>query len=105
MNTVEVLEAARELIADPEHWTQGVYAKSALGLPIGPSAPGAVCWCAEGAMRKVTGDGPDGPWWDAFLAVSKLTPQGLIRWNDDRTHAEVLAKFDEAIAAAKASHE
>lgn len=38
--------------AKPETWTQGHYARSGLGRPIGAITPGARCWCMMGAIQK-----------------------------------------------------
>lgn len=102
MTTREALIAARELIEDPERWTQEESARDAdgKGVPIG--SPEACQWCAMGALSKIAPDG---------LMLSR-TRVALLRgtgtysvsmFNDapGRTHAEVLAAFDKAIAECK----
>lgn len=57
MNT-EVRQDAKamlELLSNRDHWTQGVYARDADGHSVDPVDPTAVCWCAVGAVHKVTG--------------------------------------------------
>lgn len=49
MRTVDILRAAREKIARPEHWTKGMYARATDGEYAAPRSPRAVCWCALGA--------------------------------------------------------
>lgn len=98
MNTREILVAARELISVPERWTQGSLAESRLGRPIGPSTPGAVCWCALGAVQKVADD-LNMPFGGAVSHLNKAGPINLGLFNDTHTHPEVVALFDRAIAS------
>lgn len=121
METLEVLERARALITPPEAWTTKAFARTAKGIlfPEGQrvqhSAPEAVCWCAVGACRKAAGvkrlfDENYAASDRAVQALGKqLRPEGwegsfadVHSYNDDHTHAEVLALFDRAIAAEKA---
>lgn len=103
MDTVDILKAARAKIARPEDWGKGrrVYDR-----------PKETC-CAAEAIEEVAGD----PWGfeefnrrkPAFRALynaaglewEKKYPDSLPEWNDapERTHAQVLAAFDLAIAA------
>lgn len=96
MNTTEVLKAARELISVPERWTQGKMSRMSNGEFALPKSILAVCWCAEGAVEKVSSKGDAV---DAIIALQKgadgMRPFVI---NDTRTHAEVLAMFDRAIA-------
>ena len=41
-----------ELLADPKAWTKNALARNASGGECTPYAPGAVCWCLEGAMMR-----------------------------------------------------
>lgn len=43
---------AKDLLADPAHWTKGALAKDKFGVQCWHSAPEAACWCLEGAIRK-----------------------------------------------------
>ena len=116
MTTLEILKAARELLSDEKRWTKGHYARDAQQRPTPPHAVDAVCWCPEGAMAKFSAASEDGtvnsiqvdePLFFAFQAVNKavfgkgqtLTDR-IHTWNDasERTHAEVLQRFDDAIA-------
>jgi hypothetical protein len=101
MTTLEILKAARKLITPKGAWITGVYAKTS---PKGRKAlfgndPAATCWCMEGALQKASGremvyDSQD--LLKPFGNIGKNLPQ----FNDapGRTHAEVLAAFDAAIA-------
>jgi hypothetical protein len=49
---VEVIADALEIMATPETWTRGTLARDAQGAPVSPFAPGAVRFCAIGALRN-----------------------------------------------------
>ncbi len=51
-----VLRAAADLIEPPGRWTQRFSARDVKGSPAGPTSPEAVCWCAYGALMKVSID-------------------------------------------------
>lgn len=104
MNTLETLKAARERISVPEHWTQGHYARNAAGTMESMTSSKAVCWCAEGSILMVD----SGHCGAALRALGSVVGTSHIpTFNDDarRTHAEVLAAFDEAIRRLEISHE
>lgn len=97
LNDVQaVLLAARTLIADPKDWTQGSYARSPSGRVCLPRDEVACQWCAVGALAFVTVD-HDGAYECMERAVGERAVSGF---NDSSTHAEVIAKFDEAIVLA-----
>lgn len=102
--TVEILKEARELIAKPGAWTQHHSARDASGHRVPVTHHRACSFCAYGAVARV-----------AFPASSTAAAaQALDRvvdaedwfpdFNDSRgrTQEEVVAKFDEAIAAEEA---
>ena len=81
---------------------QGQFAKDASGACVTSKHPGAVCWCLDGALTRVCIN-------DADAAIGARSALGaLIRgstiagFNDNHTHAEVLALLDRAIAKAEA---
>ena len=108
MNEVtKVLIEARKIISEPEHWTQGVFARDALGNDTDWDSPEAVCWCTAGAIRKAAG---------AFHyhqeqsieyhilvlhatkeLVSVIGDYGVSRFNDHHNHAQVVEVFNKAI--------
>lgn len=99
MQTIEVLEKARELISDPERWTQKVQARGPGDLEVDVFSPTATKWCAIGACRKVSGH-KDG----RLLATANLGDTTRARahctvgtYNDKATHAQVLNVFDATI--------
>lgn len=50
MNVHATLVAARALIATPETWAQGTYARDGLGNAVSTMSQEACCRCAEGAV-------------------------------------------------------
>lgn len=98
MTVKDDLIAAKALIADAAHWMQDDYSNIR-----GPDE--VMCYCALGACLKVDGlHGGDEEISPTCLALAKVVKPGepywVARFNDDHTHAEVLALFDRAIEAA-----
>ena len=99
---LQIVEKARALIADQQHWCRGELARNANGEGVCPTSASAVKRCALGAViaaaHEFAGD------LDAAhdLALKALRPKcgtaTLVRVNDIRGHAAVLALFDEVIA-------
>lgn len=87
---IEKLIAARALIESPDHWCQGMNACRADGTPCPTRSPEACAWCAEGAC--IACDANDGPLREV-PGVCGL----LAKYNDTRTHADVLELFNFAI--------
>lgn len=109
LTTLEILTRARALIADPNHWMQQDYSgvRDSEGTLIAVPAiyPGANCFCSIGAVHRVDNK-PSIAMTEESEALKflEIVMGGLVSiYNDSHTHAEVLAKFDEAIAAAKAA--
>lgn len=95
-----VLRQARALIEKPEHWTQGAFARDALRRQVRSFDAMAVCWCAVGAVGRVhpTDDSTHS---EALAALLRAVPGCSVAGFNDapvRTHAEVLALYDRAIA-------
>lgn len=99
MTTADTLRAARALIEQPERWTTTYLARNKQGRITGHASEDAVCWCAIGAIYKVTTDDPS-PYLDV---LRRITGNDLSGFNDSRTHAEVLDAFDRAIEIAEKS--
>lgn len=100
LTPLEVLICARKLIARPRWWTRGVCARDRFGVQVSPSSGGAYCWCAYGALIRAAGYGPLLS--AAVVILERVIGSRMTLFNDGADHAEVLAKFDEAIALAKA---
>lgn len=111
MTPVEILKAARELIAKPERWTRGCMARDELGNHVGVDDPEATCWCALGAISKASCCKDDDEWWIAAIPAEEVVRRKIVAlgftmpaissFNDSHDHAEVLALFDAAIASAQ----
>lgn len=96
MKVSEVLIAAKALIVDPANWTQGAYARTTTGkvchIAVG------TCYCSLGALKVTQG----------FIVPEKYKKYlenvmkcDIAAYNDSHTHAEVMKKWDEAIALAQ----
>lgn len=53
---VHVLEAALDLISDPDGWTKGAFARDNEGDPCLPKSEQARCYCSFGAIRVAAGE-------------------------------------------------
>jgi hypothetical protein len=108
MNTVEILEKARELIIDESRWTREAYMRSADGERADEDQMDvAVCFCGVGAIAKAKGQNPmdAAESYEADLLAQAIGGRegiDFFDFNDTHTHAEVIAAFDLAIASAKA---
>jgi hypothetical protein len=101
---LQIVEGARTLIADEQHWCRRHLAQDMNGISVSPTSANAVKRCGLGAViaaaYQLTHD------FDAAhdLGHNALRPRygpaTLIHVNDGRGHAAVLALFDEVIAAA-----
>jgi hypothetical protein len=101
MTTREVLVAMRELLAKPEAWTQGAYARDASGRYVSLVSQEASCWCIGGALLKCSRMG--GNYDEVLFKLGGIfAGDSISAWNDapERTHADVLALLDRAIAEA-----
>jgi hypothetical protein len=47
---IQVVEGARALIADEQHWCRGELARDVNGEEVCPTSASAVKWCAPGAV-------------------------------------------------------
>ena len=101
---VQIVERARALIADEGRWCRRELARDAKGRGVCPMSDSATKRCGLGALiaagYEITGD--DHAAHD--LAIRAMQPlygtATLVKVNDLRGHAAVLALFEEVIAAA-----
>lgn len=120
MNAKQILCGAKDLIKDPANWTQDCDARNADGICVSPLSSSAVCWCAVGALRKVSlapfvGNLEPIPAHatkelstaTAVLAIaaSSVRPgngivniNSIVNINDELGHAKVMEMYDRAIA-------
>jgi hypothetical protein len=100
---IQIIERARSLIADKQHWCRRHFGEDANGVAVSPTSARAVKWCGLGAVIAAAYQLTHST--DAAYQVGYqvLRPRygstTLIHINDVRGHAAVLALFDEVIAA------
>ena len=100
---IQIVERARVLIADKDHWCRGDLARDINGEEVSPTAASAVKRCGLGAVIAAAHELAHDSDAAYDLAFKALRPQygtaTLVRVNDMRGHTAVLALFDEVIAA------
>ena len=103
MIIVGLLRDVRALIADPDRWVMGCAARDAHGQSVMPERPEAVRFSAFGALVRLAPADDDIRDRAAEALNAAVGPEGWTSWEDapGRTHAEVLAALDRAIAAAE----
>lgn len=103
MTPLEQLRRAREHLSRPEQWFQGA-ASSRADNPMQGALDGFPC-CAVGALRWAMGAvASDGEARKLLVQALPGELASVVSFNDDpdTTHADILALFDRAIAAAEA---
>jgi len=99
----QIVERARSLIADEEHWCRCELARDARGTGVCPTSDTAVKRCGLGAVIAAAYEITREHRAAYDLAIRAMRPlygpATLVRVNDMRGHAAVLALFDEVIAA------
>jgi hypothetical protein len=102
MSTKEILIKARAIISDEKNWTQGVKARDVEGNAVSSSTPTAVCFCSIGAVERAGAFSHAATRYYALRYLARAScDSGYPRisdFNDNSSHAEVLAMFDKAIA-------
>src|ERR671919_2527315 len=98
----QIIQTAKELIQDEQHWCRGYLAIDDYGLSVDPAGPDAVKRCALGALIAAAYQLTNNKVWAHELALSALRPlcgsNSIVLINDHRGHAAILALFDEAMA-------
>jgi len=96
---ITVLARAREIITDERQWCKRAFASTWLDIPVPVGSRFARRFCALGAIMRA-GRELRLPADDASKALEWQTVWPVPDWNDDkvRTHAEVIAAFDAALA-------
>lgn len=94
MTALDLARVARELISEPERWTQHVFSRDQFGRDTAPNADDAVCWCSVGALRCCDRDEETQD--EVGHAFQAAVGEDMDAYND--THTEVLATWDRTIA-------
>jgi len=106
---VQIIQAARALVADENNWCCHQMAFDAYGVPVCATDGQASKLCAYGALiaaaHKMTGDGSRAQYLTRLAARHFGRSDALIRVNDTQGHAAVLALFDEAISNSRRRNE
>jgi hypothetical protein len=98
MNKLDILKAARNLITDPKNWTKGTSARNKYGRKVTPWCSEAVCWCSMGAIAKAANFPIENKEYSAAHEYLRVVMNSdVARFNDERTHRDVLNAFDTAI--------
>jgi hypothetical protein len=100
----QIVERARDLIADEQHWCRGELARDPKGRGVCPMSESAIKRCGLGALLMASYEITRDHRAAYDLAIKAMSPlhgtATLVKVNDVRGHAAVLALFDEVIAAA-----
>ena len=100
---VQIVERARTLIADEQHWCRGELARDAKGRGVCPMSDSAMKRCGLGALLTASYEITRDHRAAYDLAIKAMRPlhgtATLVKVNDIRGHAAVLTLFDEVIAA------
>lgn len=100
---LQIVERARALIADEQHWCRRHLAEDARGVSVSPTHAKAVKRCALGAViaaaYQLTHDYNAAHQLSREVLGTHYRAATLMHVNDSRGHAAVLALFDEVIAA------
>lgn len=80
---------AYELLANPENWTKGNFAKDANNNRVSIDSPSAVKWCLDGALMKCY---KNNSYLDMYRKL-QTEHQNIVKWNDHphTNHAMVIA--------------
>lgn len=103
-SVADILDWAADLIEPEGAWTQGAFARTKDGEPIGPLEAPATCWCLYGAIDKAGEDLGVDAGWDADRALFASLRTNVPKFNDapERTQAEVVAALRQAAERARA---
>lgn len=99
-SVLDILIAARAIIADRRNWTQGVNARDKCGVEVAASSPTACYFCAQGAIIRASGHNhrAKNEAAEALDEAAQFLFHDLAHIvNDRRTHADVLRIYDNAI--------
>lgn len=99
VSVADVLERAADLIEPEGAWTRFCLARDAEGNSVLVGSDKAVCFCMEGAIRRVSGWSDEHPAVDLLERVTETIGYG--DWNDSHIQIEVVAALREAAALSR----
>jgi hypothetical protein len=101
-----IIQRAREIISDEQHWCRGSYARGKAGISVAVNDPDAHRYCAMGALLLAASELSSDETIASSLAhdIAKIvSPTGsLVFVNDHYGHSAVLSLFDVAMAVVQA---
>lgn len=110
---LDILTAARNILADPTAWTKGEFAKGKSGRAVSPFGPYATCFCAIGALQRAAGRElakadrkTSNSYVDARAVLEAETPRQIVTMFNDSpqtSHEDIIGVFNLAIATAQAA--
>jgi hypothetical protein len=99
---IQIVELARALIADEQHWCRRHLAEDENGFSVSPTSNSTVKRCGLGAViaaaYELTHDYEAARLLGHEALRPHYSPTTVIQVNDIRCHAAVLALFDEVIS-------
>lgn len=93
MKTSAVLLKAMDIIATPDKWTKGSFARDINQVSTSADEPDAVCWCALGAIQKATKNSKASADASLYLVSAVETIVPIFNDYSSTTHDEVMEKF------------
>jgi hypothetical protein len=100
---IQIVERARALIANEQHWCRRHLAEDANGTSVSPTSASAVKRCGLGAViaaaYQLTHDCDAADQLGRETLRPRYSAATVIHVNDTRDHTAVLALFDEVIAS------
>jgi hypothetical protein len=95
----KIIGRARAMIAAPQMWTQGEFARDGSGQPVSWRSPEAAQFCIWGALNRAARELTENEHLRVRLAdgaarALRATTPSISRLNDRGTHADVLALID-----------
>ncbi len=101
-----IIQRAREIISDEQHWCRGSYARGKAGISVAVNDPDARRYCAMGALLLAASELCSDDTTASTLAhdIAKIvSPTGsLVFVNDHYGHSAVLSLLDVAVAVLQA---
>lgn len=115
--TTILLKDTYQLLKKSERWSQGAFAHSNKGRPVGALSPSAHSYCLIGALRRSDVKQPNGPYKDAVKLLSaealkidpkmkeynayELSEKALTGFNDRAKHRHIKKILRRAIRKSK----
>ena len=96
---LNTLKKIRQLIEDPERWTQGDYAHDKDGQSVYFMDRAAYSFCLAGAIRRTCNETAVQDY-RVYNVLATYIPYGqlLFEYNDKVSHAEIINLLDKAIS-------